>query len=582
MTETANLALPEIAAAQAQKHVTHNEALRALDALVQLAVLDRTHAAPPGSPAEGARWIVAASPSGAFAGHAGHVAAWQDGGWEFYVPRAGWFAYVVAEGALIAWNGSAWVDALALLTSLQNIALLGVGTTADATNPFSAKLNNALWIAKTVTEGGDGHLRYKMSKESAAKTLSLLLQTNFSGRAEIGLTGDDDLHLKVSADGASWLDALIIDRSTARLTLAQGFADPAATRAQIAAAPLDALACNGMQVNGGMDVSQENGTSTVAIPSGAQAIYTVDQFVIVKTGTSVLGALQVSSGISGILKALRITVTTAQASIGSDIVQIRHPIEGYRFARAGWGAAAAQDVSIAFWIKAPVAGAYRVALYNSAFTASAAADVTVNAANTWELKTVKLAGVTTGTWLTTNGVGAWLIISIAFSAGPNAVGNTSYVTEITGVVAVPGVDLTAPDQTILAARLPLLMRPFDVELGLCRRYFQKSYNYAVAPGANVGLGNNAIIGTDATDSASAGWFPCLAFVPPMRAAPSMTFYDSAGTAGKASYFNGSSWVNNGTARNPVVGENQFSVVLTQNDSTANALYACDYKADARF
>ncbi len=342
-------------------------------------------------------------------------------------------------------------------------------------------------------------------------------------------------------------------------------------------------AFNNRAVNGGMDVSQEHGASGVVIPTGGTySIYMLDQFLLLKNGTSVLAAHQVDSGVPGIPKSLRITVTTAQASMGSNVVQIRHPIEGYRFASAGWGAAGAQDVSIAFWIKAPVAGAYSVALYNSAFTASAAADVTVNAANTWELKTVKLTGVTTGTWLKTNGVGAWLIISIASSGGANAVGNTSYVTEITGVVVIPGVDLTALDHTTLAARLPLLMRPFDVELGVCRRYFQKSYNYGVAPGTNVGLGNNAIIGSDATNSFSAGWFPSLAFVPPMRAPPSMTFYNSAGTAGKASYFNGSSWINNGTARNPVIGENQFSVVLTQNDSAANALYGCDFKADARF
>ena len=73
-----------------------------------------------------------------------------------------------------------------MLASLQNLALLGVGTTADTTNPFSAKLNNTLWVAKTVAEGGDGNLHYKMSKESATKTLSLLMQTNFSGRAEVG------------------------------------------------------------------------------------------------------------------------------------------------------------------------------------------------------------------------------------------------------------------------------------------------------------------------------------------------------------------------------------------------------------
>ncbi len=75
MDETPNLGLPYIMAAQSQKHVTHNEAIRALDAIVQLSVLDRDLTAPPGSPAEGARYIVAASPTGAWSGHAGDVAA---------------------------------------------------------------------------------------------------------------------------------------------------------------------------------------------------------------------------------------------------------------------------------------------------------------------------------------------------------------------------------------------------------------------------------------------------------------------------------------------------------------------------
>ena len=104
-----------------------------------------------------------------------------------------------------------------------------------------------------------------MSKESAAKTLSLLFQDNFSGRAEVGLTGDDDFHFKVSADGSSWLDAITIDKSTGKLTVEQGFTNPAATRAQLYAAPFDALAYNGMQINGGMEVSQENGTSSVTL-----------------------------------------------------------------------------------------------------------------------------------------------------------------------------------------------------------------------------------------------------------------------------------------------------------------------------
>lgn len=208
MTDTINLSLPNIESAQAQKHVTHNDALRMLDALVQLSVLDRDLTTPPASPDEGQRWIVKSGASGAWGGHDDAVAAWQDGGWAFYVPRAGWTCYVEDENALLTFDGGAWQVVTG--SELQNLSLLGIGTTADAINPLSAKLNNALFAASTVAEGGDGTLRYKLSKENEDKTLSFLFQDNYSGRAEIGLTGDDDFHFKVSSDGATWIDALKI------------------------------------------------------------------------------------------------------------------------------------------------------------------------------------------------------------------------------------------------------------------------------------------------------------------------------------------------------------------------------------
>jgi hypothetical protein len=211
MTDTVNLGLPFLAAAQAQKHVTHNEALRLLDTLLQLAVITRTLNAPPGAPAEGQRWIVKASPvpTGAWAGHGNHIAAWQDGAWQFSVPKTGWLAYVVDEAMLAGWSGTAWINAL----SLANLLLLGVNTAADATNRLAVKADAVLFNHDDVTPG-TGDMRTKLNKSAAARTASLLLQDATSGRAEIGLTVDDDLHVKVSPDGASWTDALTIDRAT--------------------------------------------------------------------------------------------------------------------------------------------------------------------------------------------------------------------------------------------------------------------------------------------------------------------------------------------------------------------------------
>lgn len=108
MTDTLHLALPMIAAAQAQKHVTYNEALRSLDALVMLSVLDRDLTAPPGSPAEGARYLVQATGTGAFAGRDGQIAHFRDGAWAFHSPRAGWIAHVADEDTLLVHDGSAW------------------------------------------------------------------------------------------------------------------------------------------------------------------------------------------------------------------------------------------------------------------------------------------------------------------------------------------------------------------------------------------------------------------------------------------------------------------------------------------
>lgn len=218
---TANLALPLLQAAQAQKHVTHNEALVALDTLVQLAVLDKDLTAPPASPAEGDRYLIAgACPTGAWAGWAGRVVRYQDGVWLSFVPRTGWLAFVTDDLDLYTYTGGGWALLRSTVATFDNLARLGIGTTADAQNPFAAKLNKALWTALTTGEGGTGDLRYTLNKEAAGNTLSLLFQTGFSGRAEFGLTGDDDVRLKVSADGSAWRDALRVDRSTGGLDLA--------------------------------------------------------------------------------------------------------------------------------------------------------------------------------------------------------------------------------------------------------------------------------------------------------------------------------------------------------------------------
>lgn len=108
MSDSFHLGIPFLEAAQAQKHVTVNEALRRLDALLHLAVTSRDLAAPPEEPEEGARYIVGPSAEGAWTGHEGKIAALIDGAWVFFVPRAGWRAFDEAAAALLVHDGSGW------------------------------------------------------------------------------------------------------------------------------------------------------------------------------------------------------------------------------------------------------------------------------------------------------------------------------------------------------------------------------------------------------------------------------------------------------------------------------------------
>lgn len=220
---TPRLGLPWLMPAQARKHVTVNEALGRLDAITGAAVASRTLAAQPSAPAEGDAYILPAGPSGsewgAFFEH--DLAYFQDGAWARVAARAGLTAYVADESALVMFDGGAWTAFSDAIATLGNLQSLGVGTAPDAANPFAAKLNQALWTARPVAEGGTGDLRYTLNKEGEPETLSLVFQSGWSGRAEIGLTGSDDLSVKTSPDGSSWTTALSVDRWTGALDLAR-------------------------------------------------------------------------------------------------------------------------------------------------------------------------------------------------------------------------------------------------------------------------------------------------------------------------------------------------------------------------
>ncbi|RZJ29708.1 MAG: DUF2793 domain-containing protein, partial [Brevundimonas sp.] len=224
--ETARLGLPYLAAGQMQKHVTLNEALTRLDALVQTTAASRSVAAQPVGPEDGRLHILPAHPEGeawgAFA--AGDLVRAEAGGWTVAPAPEGLLVRVADEAIFVVRVDGDWRPLGEALGQIGFVDRLGLGTTADAGNPFAAKLNNALWTALETASGGDGDLRLTLNKEGGGDVLSLLFQSGYGGRAELGLIGDEDLSLKVSADGATWRPAFSVDRLTGQVSFARGAA----------------------------------------------------------------------------------------------------------------------------------------------------------------------------------------------------------------------------------------------------------------------------------------------------------------------------------------------------------------------
>lgn len=214
--QTPNLTLPFIAASQAQKHVTHNEAIRLLDAIVHLSVASRTVADPPSSPADGVRYIVPGGATGAWSGATGRIAAFHDGAWALLSPREGWLAWVAAEGGLCVYTSGSWEPYASGVSSVNPAEFVGVNATADTDNRLAVASPASLF-----NHNGAGH-QIKINKAAVTDTASQLFQTNFSGRAEFGLTGDDNFHVKVSANGTTWRESIVVERNSGLVAVPRG------------------------------------------------------------------------------------------------------------------------------------------------------------------------------------------------------------------------------------------------------------------------------------------------------------------------------------------------------------------------
>jgi hypothetical protein len=242
-------------------------------------------------------------------------------------------------------------------------------------------------------------------------------------------------------------------------------------------------------INGDMRIDQRNAGAAV---TPAADSHIIDRFTAGITQASKMTFQQSSIAPAGFNNSLSVTVASAPTVGASDWFGFFQKIEGYNVADFGFGAAGASTVTLSFWVRSSVTGTYGGSLMNSAQNRSYPYNYTISAANTWEKKTVSIAGDTAGTWLTTNLTGFLLVWSLGagstFLGTANAWGTTNalgtsgqinWVTNagatfyITGVQLEPGTVAT-----------PFERRSYGAELALCQRYYESSFTDGILPGTD--------------------------------------------------------------------------------------------------
>jgi hypothetical protein len=236
-------------------------------------------------------------------------------------------------------------------------------------------------------------------------------------------------------------------------------------------------------INGAMVIDQRNAGAAVTCDNN-QA-YAVDRFYAEDNSDGIFTVQQVADAPAGFINSLKATITTADASLaGTQFAAIAQQIEGNNFADFGFGTANAQTFTLSFWVKSSLTGTFGGSFRNSSDARCYPFTYTINAANTWEQKSITVAGDTTGTWVTNNGIG--LKVWFSLGAGSTYSGTagswqSSLLVTATGAVSVIGT-LSATFQ-ITGVQLErgtqatsFEYRQYGQELALCQRYFYKSTN----------------------------------------------------------------------------------------------------------
>jgi hypothetical protein len=242
-------------------------------------------------------------------------------------------------------------------------------------------------------------------------------------------------------------------------------------------------------INGAMVIDQRNAGGSVS----GNAVYSLDRWLANASQTNKYTVQQNAGAVTppaGFRNYLGVTSSSAYSVGASEQFSIVQPIEGLNVADLGWGTANAATVTLSFWVRSSLTGTFGGVFLNSAANRFYVFSYTISAANTWEQKTVTVAGDTSGTWLTTNGVGMYVWFSIgAGSSVSGAAGSwgTSTAYQPTGATSVIGTNgatfyITGVQLEKGSTATSFDYRPYGTELVLCQRYYEVMYADAATNG----------------------------------------------------------------------------------------------------
>jgi len=294
-------------------------------------------------------------------------------------------------------------------------------------------------------------------------------------------------------------------------------------------------------INGDMRIDQRNAGASLS-PTSAAYGYAVDRFPAYNSTAGSKFSIQRSTDApTGFSNSVVVTSSSAYSVAAGDQFYFCQFIEGFNSADFAFGTASAKTVTLSFWVKSSLTGTFGGSLMNSAYNRSYPFSYTISAANTWEQKTVTIAGDTTGTWIgSTNGLGLRVHFGLGIGSTYSGTAGAWAAAERyapTGAVSVVGTNgatwyITGVQLEVGSVATPFERRDYGRELAMCQRYYEKSYAVDTAVGTGLAAG---IVGFN-TPLTGTGDIPAnISFKVTKRANPTLTVYNAVSGASGAAY-----------------------------------------------